>query len=144
MILATIFSSLGGALLGFIPEVFKMFKDASDKKHELAVMQMQMQNQLQLGAMHLDEIGAQADITESAAIYQTYKTDIHWVDALNGTVRPVICYAFFALYVYMKWCFYKTGFIGGLWVEEDTILFAGIISFYFGNRGLSMARKAAR
>jgi len=68
------------------------------------------------------------------------------VDALNGTVRPVIAYSFFMLYAAVKLLSYAA--IAGsnavpfvvihdtLWTEDDAAIFAGIISFYFGQRAM--------
>ena len=142
--------TLLGSLLGFItstfPSLVKMWQDASDKKHELDVMQLQMQMQAQGAQQQLQEINAQADIAESAAIYKTYTTGITWVDALNGTVRPVIAYAFFLLYAIVKLLSYMAiatspavPFVvvhDTLWSENDAAIFAGIISVYFGARAM--------
>ena len=142
--------TLLGSLLGFItstfPSLVKMWQDASDKKHELDVLQLQMQMQAQGAQQQLQEINAQADIAESAALYKTYTTGITWVDALNGTVRPVIAYAFFLLYAIVKLLSYMAiatspavPFVvvhDTLWSENDAAIFAGIISFYFGARAM--------
>ena len=142
--------TLLGALLGFIsstfPSLVKLWQDASDKKQELAILQLQMQAQAQGHNERIEEINTQADITESAAIYKTYATGISWVDALNGTVRPVIAYAFFVLYATVKFISFSalpaTGvpFVvvySTLWTGDDSAIFAGIISFYFGQRAMS-------
>lgn len=145
--------TLLGALLGFagsaFPEFIKLWKDASDKRHEITLLQMQMQLQAQGHSERLEEINAQADIAESAALYKTYTTGITWVDALNGTVRPVIAYAFFILYATVKFLSYAALPDAGvpfvvvydtLWTEDDAAIFAGIISFYFGTRAMSKLR----
>ena len=143
--------TLLGSLLGFIsstfPSLLKLWQDTSDKKQELAIMQLQMQMQAQGHQERLEEINASADIAESVALYKTYTTGIDWVDALNGTVRPVIAYAFFALYALMKLLSYAAvahssmvPFVvlyNTLWTEDDAAIFAGIISFYFGQRAMS-------
>jgi len=147
--------TLLGALLGFLgsafPEFLKLWKDASDKKHEITLLQLQMQLQAQGHTERLEEISAQADITESAALYKTYTTGISWVDALNGTVRPVIAYAFFVLYATVKFMAYAAvanypavPFVvlhDALWTQDDAAIFAGIMAFYFGQRGMRKLRK---
>lgn len=146
--------TLLGSLLGFFgsafPEFIKMWKDASDKKHEITLLQMQMQLQAQGHTERLEEINTQADIAESAALYKTYNTGISWVDALNGTVRPVIAYAFFLLYAAVKFMSYAAvahsdavPFVvlhDTIWTEDDAAIFAGIISFYFGQRAMNKVR----
>ena len=92
--------TLFGSLLGFIsatfPDLLKLFRDSQDRKHELKILDMQMEQQKQGHTQRLEEItiqgNMQADIAESQALYKTYTTGIDWVDALNGTVRPVIAY----------------------------------------------------
>lgn len=147
--------TLLGSLLGFIsatfPSLLKLWQDKSDKQHEITLLKMQMEQQAQGHTERLDEINAQADITESAALYKTYTTGIDWVDALNGTVRPVIAYAFFVLYALVKLLSYaavahsnSVPFVvlhDTLWTEDDAAIFAGIISFYFGQRAMAKVRQ---
>jgi hypothetical protein len=146
--------TLLGSLIGFIsaafPDLLKLFRDTQDRKHELAILQMQMEQQKQGHANRLEEIQVQGDIAESRALYRTYYTGIKWVDALNGTVRPVVAYAFFLLYATVKLLAYYAMpdtsltslsiIYGTLWTEEDAAIFAGIISFYFGQRAMHKVR----
>jgi hypothetical protein len=147
--------TLLGSLLGFFsaafPDLLKLFRDSQDRKHEITILQMQMEQQRQGHTNRLEEIQVQADIAESRALYRTYNTGIRWVDALNGTVRPVIAYAFFLLYATVKMLSYAampdSAFslaivYGTLWTEEDAAIFAGIISFYFGQRAMHKIRSA--
>ena len=136
--------TLLGSLLGFIsstfPDLLKLFRDASDKKHEITLLQMQMEFQAQGHQERIEEINTQADIAESQALYKTYTTGISWVDALNGTVRPVIAYSFFILYTAVKIMHFSADLPWLLWTEEDQAIFAGIISFYFGQRAMAKMR----
>ena len=143
--------ALLGSLLGFltslVPQWLKLIQDSRDKAHELAILELQME-QMKLGhVQRIEEINTQADISEFTELYKTYNTGVHWVDALNGTVRPVLAYAFFLLYFIVKiaqfyvlstlpWQTVSTA-IMGVWGEEDVGIFAGILCFYFGNRGMS-------
>lgn len=145
--------TLLGSLLGFFgaafPEILKYFADKRDNAHELATIKMQIEAQQQGHIAKLEEIGAKADIAEATAIYKTYNTGITWVDALNGTVRPVLAYAFFLLYAGLKvaqagmidWDAALPWQITSMWNEEDQVIFAGIISFYFGQRAMGKLRK---
>lgn len=136
--------TLIGSLIGFIsaafPDLLKLFRDAQDRKHEMRILEMQMEQQRQGHAQRLEEVGIQADIAESKALYKTYNTGIRWVDALNGTVRPVIAYSFFILYASVKVMQFSADLPWLLWNEEDQAIFAGIISFYFGQRAMSKLR----
>lgn len=145
--------SLLGALLGFVssafPDLLKIFRDSADRKHELSILQMQLEQQRQEHTNRIEEINVRADIAESQALYKTYNSGVQWVDALNGTVRPVLAYAFFVLYASVKWAQLaalsgSTTFIESLpmlWHVEDQAIFAGIISFYFGQHAMSKLRQ---
>jgi len=139
--------------LGFIsstfPDLLKIWRDAADKKHEITLLKMQMEFQAQGRQDRLEEISLQTDITERHVLYKTFYTGIKEIDALNGSVRPIIAYAFFILYASLKFIsftalpeinapfviIYET-----LWTEEDAAIFAGIISFYFGQRTMNKVR----
>ena len=146
--------TLLGSLLGFLgaafPEFLKLFRDRADRRHELEILDRQIDLQKQGFAQRLEEIRVSADVAESRAIYKTYYTGIRWVDALNGTERPVLAYAFFVLYAGVK-CAQMFTFLSGealpwltlanvLWTEDDAAIFAGIISFYFGSRAMRRVR----
>jgi hypothetical protein len=136
--------TLLGSLLGFIgaafPDFLKLFKEKADRKHELAILQLQLEQQKQGHSNRLEEIYVEADIAESKALYKTYNTGIRWVDALNGTVRPVVAYCFFLLYASVKIMHFSADMPWLLWTEEDQAIFAGIISFYFGQRAMGKVR----
>ncbi len=144
--------TLLGSLIGFLgsvfPDLLALFRDHQDKKHELKILDMQLEQQRQGHSQRLEEIHVQADIAESKVLYKTFHSGIAWVDALNGTVRPVLAYAFFLLYVMVKvmqfslidWSAPLPWHIALLWTLEDQAIFAGIISFYFGQRAMSKVR----
>lgn len=150
-----ILASLVGFLSSAFPEVLKYFQDGKDKAHELDIMDKQIEMQKAGFTQRLEEINASADIEEAKTLYSTYTTGIHWVDTLNGTVRPILAYAFFLLYAGIKVLvmsfMLKNGipFIGPtpdlpwlfkvnplIWSDEDMAIFIGIISFYFGSRAM--------
>ena len=85
--------TLLGSLLGFVtsafPDLLGLFRDWQDRKHELAILDRQME-QMKLGhQQRLEEIEVQADIAESKALYRHDKpVGVAWVDALRASVRP--------------------------------------------------------
>ena len=66
--------TLLGSLIGFIssafPDFLNIWQDRSDKKHELAILDRQMEAQKQGHNQRLEEIHVQADISESQALYK--------------------------------------------------------------------------
>jgi hypothetical protein len=138
----TLLASIVGFAGSVVPEIFKFLRDKSDKAHELKILEKQIEN-AQLAAANLQEVSAFA--LDRKILYRTYRTNIKWVDALNGTVRPVLAYGFFILYLLMK-CAHCFGAIGSFivepfWTENDYAIFAGITSFYFGQRTFNKLKK---
>ena len=139
----TLFSALIGLVGAAVPDMLKLYRDHQDRAHELKILDMQLKQQAQGHSERLAEIHTQADVAESQALYKTWYSHVPWVDALNGTVRPVLAYAFFTLYAGVK-CWQLALMpdmplpwqIQALWAEEDQAIFAGIISFYYGQRAM--------
>lgn len=138
----TLLASIAGFISSIIPEIVKYFKDVNDKKHELDILQKQIEYSQIATNRSLEEIHISRDIQEHASLYATYKTEISWVDALNGSVRPVLAYSFFLMYIGVKYVQYRAieasyhviEYIEIIWNVDDQAIFAGIISFYYGQR----------
>ena len=147
--------SLLGSLLGFgtsfLPKVMDYFQDKSDKKHELAVMEVQIKQQKELAIQKLEMVNVEADIREVEALQKSMQpTGVKWVDGLRGSVRPVITYAFFLLFCFVEISAYlaltASGISGlealnAVWDEDTKALFAAVIAFWFGGRAINRARK---
>lgn len=141
----TLLASLAGFISSLIPELLKYFVDKSDKNHEVLLLEYQMRLHKLKFNNRLEEVASLGSAEEAKALYRTYRTGVYWVDALNGTVRPVLAYAFFGIYSFIKVLQYKliassmnmTDIITILWNGDDQAIFAGIISFYFGQRAIT-------
>lgn len=141
----TLLASLAGFISSLIPELLKYFVDKSDKNHEVLLLEYQMRLHKLKFNHRLEEVASLGSAEEAKALYRTYRTGVYWVDALNGTVRPVLAYAFFGIYSFIKVLQYKliassmnmTDIVTILWNGDDQAIFAGIISFYFGQRAIT-------
>jgi len=148
--------TLLGSLLGFIssafPDLLKIWQDKQDRKHELHILDRQME-QMRLGHnQRLEEIAINADISESLALlkHDSQPSGVKWIDGLRSSVRPVITYAFFSLFTTIKICALSVlvvdqgmSFVTALphiWDAETQALFAAVMSFWFGSRALAKAR----
>jgi hypothetical protein len=137
----SVISALVGFLGSMLPEILHVFKDKADREHELKILQLQLEQQKMGNVARLDEIKVQADSVEVQALYKTFNSGVRWVDAYNATVRPSLAYAFFLLYSAVKLMQFHHNMPWLLWSEEDQAIFAGIISFYFGQRAFTKLRK---
>jgi hypothetical protein len=148
--------SLLGSLLGFgtsfLPEVLNFFKAGQEHKQKLETMKMEAELMEKRSALKLQELDKQADIAETKGIYEHDRSiDVGgFVNALRGSVRPVITYAFFLMFVAVEVVvIVKVLEAGGdwkdavelMWSPETQGLFAAIMSFWFGNRAVSKYMK---
>ena len=138
----TLLASIAGFITSIIPEIIKLQKEKYNQDHELKFISKQIEYAKISENNKLSELGIKANASEFLSLYSTYNTGISWIDALNGTVRPVLTYCFFSLYVYVKILQYKyvintnqiLNYLDIIWSNDDQIIFAGIVSFYFGQR----------
>jgi hypothetical protein len=151
--------SLLGSLLGFgtsfLPEVLNFFKANQEHKQKLETMKMQAELMEKQSALKLQELDKQADIAETKGIYEHDKSidSGGFVNSLRGSVRPVITYAFFAMFAATEVVIIvKVLETGGdwkdavqlMWTPETQGLFAAIMSFWFGNRAVSKYYKGPK
>ena len=147
--------SLLGSLLGFgtsfLPKVMDYFQDRSDKKHELAVMEVQIRQQKELAIQKLEMVNVEADIREIEALQKSMQpTGVKWIDGLRGSVRPVITYSFFGLFIFVEVSAYLSLTASGIsgldavnavWDKDTKALFAAVIAFWFGGRAIARGKK---
>ena len=148
--------SLLGTLLGFgtsiVPEILGYFKQKQANAQELAMLQAKAQYAEQLSTLKIKELDAQAEIAETEGLYEHDRSlDAGgFVNALRGSVRPVITYAFFCLFATIKGVTLYTmvnvegadlsASLSSIWDSETQAIFSAIIAFWFGNRAMSKAR----
>ena len=143
--------TLLGSLLGFgssfLPEVLNFFKAGQEHKQKMESMKLEMELMSKRSELQLNMLDKQADIKETEGLYKHDSIDAGgFVNALRGSVRPVITYAFFGLFVAVQIVIMvKVMDEGGnwaaavtlMWTAETSGLFAAIMSFWFGNRAVS-------
>ena len=121
----TLLSTFVSFLMGGLPKLLDFFQDKSDKKHELALAQMQTERELQLAAagyaaqakieeIKFDELKTQTASDEKISLIGAQQAEVQaiyahdvalgegtskWMKDLRASVRPVITYGFFFLLV---------------------------------------------
>ena len=121
------------------------------------MLEAKAQYAAQLSELKLKELDAEADIAETKGLY-AHDTALAakggWVVGLQASVRPVITYLFMLAFLTVKggmvyslianegidW----TSALDVAWNAETQALFACIMSFWFGARGMSKARAAIK
>lgn len=132
--LTLIVSFLSGVVGPLLPSVVNLFKESSERKHELKMLEMRMKYAAQEHTWRMEEINAQADIEEAKVLHTPQKSfgvqlidaadkwaDTRWgrwiitpsfylytlLDIVNGFVRPTIAYAAFFFYMVYKWSLFE-------------------------------------
>jgi len=141
-----------------LPNILSFFQDRSDKKHEVEMARMQNERELQMAErgfiaqakveeIHLEQSRVEAQAQERNALYnhdiEISKGSSKWVINIRALVRPVITYGLFSLLVFVEvfGFFYaiRTGVdfqiaMNLLWDDETQIIWASVVSFWFGTQ----------
>ena len=149
----TLLGSLLGFGTSFLPEVLNYFKRGQEQKHELQRMKMEIELMAKRSEFKIQELDKEAEIKEAEGLYKHDSVDAGgFINGLRGSVRPIITYAFFGLFVAIK----VTGLISlmnlpemqlnmalsMIWDDQTAGLFSAIMAFWFGNRAVSKYYKA--
>ena len=139
-------SSIIGFLSAGLPHLLDYFKARQDNGHELEMLRLQaelakIEQQGKIEAVGLEADAAMYHDQIQLALEAMKPTGIGFMDGLNASVRPVLAYSFFGLYAAVKlaqWSSFGDAplpwLVQSLWGTEDQAIFAGIVSFYFGQR----------
>lgn len=154
----TLLSTLVSFLSGGLPRLLDFFQDKQDKKHELALAQLQMQQQLELQKqgfqaqqrveeIHTEQLQIQTASQERVALYQhdieIGKGASQWVINMRASVRPTITLGLFLLLVFVDIAgfFYAWNhdvdfkvMLDQLWDDDTQQIWASVIAFWFGTQ----------
>lgn len=141
--------SLIGSVLGFgtsfLPKVLNFFEEKRDQKHELSIMDKQLEQQLQLGQQKMQMINVEADIRETETLHKEHaeitKKSSQWVINLSSSVSPIVTYCLLlelgilTLAVNMDWITIEQ--YQNIWSEEFQAGFFSVMAFWFGQRSFN-------
>jgi hypothetical protein len=157
----TLLSSILGFMSAGLPNVLHFFQDKNDKTHELAMMKIQTDREIELAKengrtsirteeIKLSEVESKGFFDEKVALYaHDEKIGIGastWVTNLRASVRPVITYGMFGVFIFVEVysCYYGwqhaasfNELTAKIWSDETQIVWASILSFWFGSRAFS-------
>jgi len=130
----------------FLPQVLAFFQQKQEHKNKLEEMRLRGELQAQGVNLELQVLDKKAEIEETKALYQYANPSSGFAAGLSASVRPVITYAFFALFVATKVVIMMqimaddqpwTVGVDLMFDQETQGLFAAVISFWFGQRSVS-------
>ncbi len=114
-----VLGSLIGGLLRLAPEVLKWLDRKSEREHELAMFERQVDLEKTRGQIRLDEIGAQRSMAVDTGVLDAFSAAINqqaemakaaggWAVKASAGVRPII--------TYWVWALYSAAFLLLLWI----------------------------
>lgn len=157
MVLESLFGGLLGGLFRLAPEVIKFFDRKDERKHELAMFQLQTDLEKMRGEFRVEEKYVDFSVAQMDALAEAYKQQAaadskayKWVASISALVRPGITFTLFGLYVVFKLVMMYNGINDGIpwntvvvqmWAAEDWAMLNMILSFWFLNRSIEQYRK---
>lgn len=148
--LETILAGLGGGILRLIPEAFKIFDRANERKHELAMQDKQLEFAKLQGNQKIAAIEGDVTIAQFDAIAEAVKEQSQTataagkiIAAISALVRPLVTYIIFGMYVAVKVASFFLALDQGaewrtvlvsLWTVDDIAVLNAILTFWFVGR----------
>lgn len=147
-------SPLFGILGSLLPSIVRIFERKQEIKYEIELTKikidaMERQADIQL---HVEEIRADAQSRQSALDHDKSLDGGKFINALRASIRPVITYSFFivflsvkiaAAYVMLTSGQSVPGMLAAVWDAETMALFSTIIAFWFGSRVMEKQERIA-
>ena len=146
----SLIGGLFGGLLRLAPEVFKLFDKKNERAHELRMVEAEMEFAKIRGEIAMRQVEAQMTMAEMDTMAQAFKEQSEtaknagwFVSAISALVRPMVTYAFLALYASVKIAAFLIAIeqngnwkevLVTMWGAEDLAVFNMIISFWFVGR----------
>jgi hypothetical protein len=141
----TILSPLIGIIGSLLPSVVRIFERRQEMKHEIELTRVKIEASIQQAKVQLDIENVKADVEEGKSV-RSHDRSIDggkYINTLRASIRPVITYCFFFLFVAVKiaaaWTMIANGqsvpdMLKAVWDPETMALFSTIIAFWFGSR----------
>lgn len=141
----TLLSSIFGILSGLLPGLLRMWERRYEQKHELDMLRTRMEGMAK-GIEITSSVEDGRTLYREGVDLRNHDLAIGGnsrIQTLRASVRPVITYTFFGLFCLIKiiavvkmWILNipVDQILSVIWGEEETVLLAAILSFWFGSR----------
>lgn len=153
----TLLGGLFGGVLRLAPEVFKIFDRANERKHELAMVNAEMEFAKIRGEIAMRQTEAAMTMAEMDTMAEAFKEQSRtaqaagkFVSAISALVRPTVTYSFLILYAAVKVAAFMIAMeqngdwkdvLVTMWGSDDLAVFNMIISFWFVGRVYERSNK---
>jgi hypothetical protein len=145
----TIISTLIGFLGSGLPGILNFFTTRQNNNYQLELAKIQMQAAAQGAELKIEQatVEAEAKLQETLYSYDNAPTGT-WVDVLRTSVRPVITYTFFGVWLFVEVVTFMFAIHQGkelvdvlpfIWNDMNQNIFCTIVAFWFGSRAIDKA-----
>ena len=148
--LESLFGGLLGGLFRLAPEVLKLWDRKSERSHELALLNAEMEFDKVRGEIHMRQTEAQMTMAEMDAIGRateeqgkTARAAGKVIAGISALVRPIVTYAFVTTYFLVKFASYLLALeqngdwrvvLVTMWNKDDMAMLSMILTFWFLHR----------
>jgi hypothetical protein len=147
MLSLSLLSPLLGILGSLLPSIVRIFERKQEIKYEIDLTKIKLDAAREQAHINFDIEAVKADSLARQSVLDHDKSldGGKFINALRASIRPVITYTFFALFVAVKvaaaWVMLATGqsvpeMLDAVWDLETMSLFSTIVAFWFGSRVL--------
>lgn len=145
--LITLLSPFIGILGSLLPSVVRIFERKQELKFQTETLKLQMEAAVQNAQITLAIEDAKADVADAESV-RSYDNNVdggRFINGLKTSIRPVITYVFFSVFIIIKIAvvsvMIKQGasmpaMIAAVWDQDTMALFGTVMGFWFGTRML--------
>lgn len=143
--LIALLSPFFGIIGSLLPSIVRIFERKQEIKYEIELTKIKLEaaeRQADLN-FNIEMVKADSDLRQSALDHDKSLDGGKFINTLRASIRPVITYSFFMLFVAVKvaaaYVMLSTGqsvpdMLKAVWDVETMSLFSTIIAFWFGSR----------
>ena len=140
-------SPLLGIFGSLLPSVVRIFERKQELQHEIELTKIKIEAAKESAKLELAVQNIKADVDEGNSV-RSHDTAIDggkFFSALRSSIRPVITYLFFFMFIAVKIAAATVMINAGqsipemlkaVWDQETMALFSTIIAFWFGSRAM--------
>lgn len=141
----TLLSPFLGIIGSLLPSIVRIFERKQEMKYELELNKIKMEAAVQNAQIQIAVEDSKADVADAQSV-RSFDNNVDGgriINALRASIRPVITYVFFALFIAVKvaaaYVMISTGqsvpeMLKAVWDADTAALFGTIIAFWFGSR----------
>ena len=140
-------SPIFGAAINLLPSLLGLFEKAQSNKHEIELTRLKLDVAIQTAQLGIDleEVKAATIEGQSVRDHDSKLDGGKFINALRASIRPVVTYIFFAMFVVIKvsaaYVMIHAGadiptMLSAVWDGETIALFGAIMGFWFGSRAI--------